>query len=202
MRLAPSEFASPAANRFDSLNGSYEVVYFGTTLEACFGEVLAPLRPDPEIADIVREDWDDSSNMAPGEIARDWRAKRLAVRVRPATDLPFLDVEAIETRELLRRELAVALSLLEVKDLDVSDIRSSDRRVTRLVSQWAWSQDLPNGEPRFAGIRYLSRLNSEWECWAIFERAELELLKPTLPIHATMQELLDVSPALFGIHVH
>ena len=26
----------------------------------------------------------------------------------------------------------------------------------------------------FAGIRYLSRLNTEWECWAVFHDVEIE----------------------------
>jgi hypothetical protein len=198
MKLLPRELSSPVAgHRFDSLTGEYDVIYFGTTLKACFGETLAPFRPDLVVAEAVK---DDQGYMAAGDVPSDWRAKRLAVRVKPVTDLPFLDVEAPETRERLRRELAVPLSLLGARDLDVSDIRSSDRRVTRLVSQWAWGQHA-DGEPRFAGIRYLSRWNSKWECWAVFDRTELELLKPTLPIHATMQELLDVS-TLFGIHVH
>ena len=28
--------------------------------------------------------------------------------------------------------------------------------------------------PKFAGIRYLSRLNTQWECWPVYEDIELE----------------------------
>jgi hypothetical protein len=52
---------------------------------------------------------------------------------------------------------------------DVPTVRGGDRRVTRWIGQWAYDQTTDSGEPRFAGIRYVSRLSSEWECWAVFD---------------------------------
>ena len=46
--------------------------------------------------------------------------------------------------------------------------------MTRWLSHWAWSQTTPAGRPRYAGIRYLSHINSDWECWAVFDRAGLQ----------------------------
>ena len=58
-------------------------------------------------------------------------------------------------------------------ELDVATVRSGDRRLTRWISHWAWSQTIPAGRPRYAGLRYLSRINRDWECWAVFDRAGL-----------------------------
>ena len=37
-----------------------------------------------------------------------------------------------------------------------------------LLSRCIYEQTDDLGRPTFAGIRYESRLNAEWECWAIF----------------------------------
>ena len=93
-------------NRFDSPMGNYRVAYFGRTLEACFGETLARFRPDLELLAKVRSDWEAKNFMEPGAIPREWRERRLAVRVRFETTWKFVNLEAAETIEVLRTELA------------------------------------------------------------------------------------------------
>lgn len=44
---AMSLAATTAGDRFDSPAGDYAVSYFGSTLEACFGETMARFRPSP-----------------------------------------------------------------------------------------------------------------------------------------------------------
>jgi RES domain len=153
-------------NRFDSALGNYRVWYFATELEGCYAETLAPLRPDPAVIDAIGKDEDGL--MPFGEIAADWRQRRIAVRATFPEDRPFLDVEATGTRAVLRKELASFLANLGLDDIDVPAIRSKDRRLTRIVSQWTW-EARETAEPRYAGIRFCSRLGSEWECWAVFE---------------------------------
>lgn len=155
-------------NRFDSALGNYRVWYFATLLEGCYGETLAALRPDPAvIAAVGRE---DDHVMPLGEIPADWRQRRIAVRATfPERDRPFLDVEAASTRALLRNELPWLLAELGLDDIDVAAIRSKDRRLTRWISQWTWQARNETGRPDFGGLRFLSRLNSDWECWAVFE---------------------------------
>ena len=115
---------------------------------------------------------EDGGYMAPGCVPADWRLGRLAVRAiidgaASPPDTRFLDVEALETREQLRVDLGAILAFYGYSDLDVAVVRGSDRRVTRFISQYAFSLlDV-------AGIRYLSRLNSEWECWAVFDGVPL-----------------------------
>lgn len=192
--LTADELNSPkAGHRFDSPLCNYGVLYFATQLKGCFGETLARFRPDTKLVAAIGDDWRSNGFMNPGEIPRDWRIRRLAVRVGSQYNgLAFLDVESAKTRQVLQQELATFLAALGVPDLDVAAIRGGDRRITRLVSLWAWSRVDEAGQPVFAGIRYLSRLNTEWECWALFDRSPtIEIER--LPILREMQELQEVA---------
>jgi hypothetical protein len=174
--LDPNLLENPSAgNRFDSPTGDYRVCYFATTLDGCFGETLARFRPDPGLRAVA----DEQGFMAPGEVPADWRHRRLAVRATPTPSdmvptISFLDVEAAETRAVLRDELGELLAFYGYSDLDVPAIRGGDRRITRWIGRWAYEQRDTRGRMEFAGIRYLSRLSSEWECWAIFQTVALD----------------------------
>jgi len=86
----------------------------------------------------------------------------------------FLDVESLKTRRVLRNELAPLLAYYGLTDLDVATVRGGDRRITRWISKWAFDQRDENEKPVYAGIRYLSRLSSDWECWAVFQDVTIE----------------------------
>lgn len=165
---------SRAGNRFDSPTENFRVCYFATDLEACFGETLARFRPDPALIAAADED----GFMPAGEVPADWRNQRIAVQVEfvPSERLPelrFLDVEALSTRRELRTELASLLAFYGYEDLDVPTVRGGDRRITRWIAKWAFEQRDADDLPIFAGIRYLSRLNTDWECWAVFHDVEI-----------------------------
>jgi hypothetical protein len=180
----PIHFAEPidpsflnnatTGNRFDSPTRDYRVCYFATELDGCFGETLARFRPDPALIAISTEE----GFMPAGEVPADWRVRRLAVRVRPVEEdripILFLDIEALPTRQVLRVELAELLAFHGYRDLDVSVIRGGDRRITRWIGSWAFQQYDDDGVATYAGIRYLSRLSTTWECWAVFNRVRLE----------------------------
>lgn len=166
---------SHAGNRFDSPTENFRVCYFATDLEACFGETLSRFRPDPALIAAADED----GFMPAGEVPADWRNQRIAVQVEfmPSELLPelrFLDVEALRTRRELRTELASLLAYYGYEDLDVPTVRGGDRRITRWIAKWAFDQRDVDGLPVFAGIRYLSRLNTDWECWAVFHDVEIK----------------------------
>lgn len=173
--LSPAELNEPhAGNRFDSPIAAYNVLYFATDLRGCFGETLVRMRPDPRMVALVTDEWRESGFMDPAAVPADWRTRRLAVRTRVSRPNLFLDVESCETHRVLERELAQLLVVLGTAEIDVASVRGPDRRLTRWISQWTWSQTTPSGRPRYAGIRYLSRINSDWECWAVFDRARLQ----------------------------
>lgn len=203
-RPASEDLASPTGgNRFDAATGTFGVLYFGTTLDGCFGETLARFRPAPHLLALLGEEWRRNPDfMEVGAVPADWRFRRTAVRVEAAADSQFLDVDAVETHSFLKEKLAVGLSALGVTELDTSVIRSGDRRVTRLISAWAHEQrvDGDPATPAYAGIRYVSRLNSEWECWALFDHEPLHQVEARA-ISALMPELVEVAD-LFGLRVH
>lgn len=188
--LSPSWLDNPSTgNRFDSPTGSYGVLYFASTLDGCYGETLARFRPDPRMRQLVEREWEEHGFMRVGDVPADWRQRRIAVHATfPPEDrfphgIHFLDVESLETRQVLREGLASLLAFYGYDDLDVPTVRGGDRRITRYIGQWAYDQATDSGAPRFAGIRYLSRLNTEWECWAVFDDAPIVELnrRPILP---------------------
>jgi hypothetical protein len=197
--IASDGAGTGGANRFDALTMDYGVLYFGTTLEACFAETLARLRPSLEMLALVEDEWAELGFMEVGRVPSDWRTRRSAVHVRLTSGTKFLDVDAPETHQYLRSELALGLSALGLKDLDVSTVRGPDRRVTQMISEWAYLNGDRFGD--IAGIRYESRIGSEWECWALFHDIAVELaVVGTLPIEADMPELLAIAK-LFGLRV-
>jgi RES domain len=188
-----------AGNRFDI--AGVEVLYCASTLEGCFAETLARFRPKLELAALVADEWKAAGHLRPGSVPAGWRHRRTAVEVALDPGYRFLDVDDLDTHQVLRGELALGLAALGYGDLDVGLIRGPDRRVTRLVANWA-HQQMADGDDdlyRFAGIRYMSRLSNDWVCWAIFPGVELEQ-RQALPVEREMPELVAVA-ARFGLRV-
>lgn len=123
----------------------------------------------------------------------------MAVKVRFPPALRFVDVEAASTIEVLRGELASQLIAYGYEDLDLSVLRGPDRRITRLISNWVYQQTEEDGSGLFSGIRYLSRLDSRWECWAVFEGVPIEELV-RLPIFREDESLAKVAE-IYGLTV-
>ncbi len=191
---------SSGGNRFDPQSYDYGVLYFGTTLQACFAETLARFRPNIKLLALVEDEWRRAGFMAGGAVPADWRQRRTAVQVRLPKGAVFVDVESAVSHQFLRAELAAGLAALGVEDLDVATVRGPDRRVTQMISEWAYMARAGD-EPRYAGTRYLSRLGSQWECWAVFEDDERDFeVIERLPINKDMSELQEVAE-IFGLTV-
>lgn len=161
---------SRAGNRFDSPTEDFRTCYFATKPMACFGETLSRFRPNPLLADAAEEE----GFMGIGQVPADWRHQRVLLRaeLEPTAARPciqFLDVEARNTREHLRTELGAMLVYYGQEELDVSTVRGDDRRITRWIAKWAYDTLNAEGQRMFAGLRYLSRLDTKWECWAVFD---------------------------------
>lgn len=203
--LAPSspleadDLNSPkTGNRFDSQLGTFRVLYFATDLRGCFGEVLARFRPDVELLAVIGDEWADLGFMEVGDVPASWRQRRTAVRVgfppdpdRFTEGVRFLDVESGETREALRVSLAPILAYYGYDDLDSAVVHGQDRRITRWISQWAYDAHDESGRPSYAGIHYKSRLDPEWECWAVFDDVSIEeyARQPILASDEALQEI-------------
>ncbi len=71
--------------------------------------------------------------------------------------------------QYLRTELAPLATRLGITDVDLGTVTGAQRRFTQDIARYVHQQVDVDGRPRFAGIRYPSRLNPEWECWAVFD---------------------------------
>ncbi len=165
-----------AGNRFDAPDQSYRVLYFATEKRGAFGETLARYRPNPDLQLLVTEDWRSNGRMEVGCLPSDWRHQRAIARATPPEGSEFLNVEDRRTRDLITRQVGAIFSFYGIqRPVDVPDIRGHDYTLPRVVSWWVYRQVLDSGDPRFAGLRYVSRIDSEWECWAVFDRTEMVL---------------------------
>lgn len=174
-RIEPYDFGRDAGNRFDVRGGG--VLYAGDTLECCFVETLARMRPSSLVRSQIGH---DPGYMNPGTVPSAWRNDRCIIEIKPrGGPVPFLDLDHPDTLTFLDKELRGELQLMGIEQLDRGSIYSARRTVTRLVSEWAYSETDPEGRAYvFGGIRYQSRLGKDWICWAIFEGLEIEVREP------------------------
>ncbi|PRZ34799.1 RES domain-containing protein [Antricoccus suffuscus] len=153
-----------SGNRFDVPGGG--VLYLASTPAGCYAETLARYRPSARIIEAVRDE--DPSFLVAGAVPADWRHRRLLVEVDLHEPLSFIDIEAAATHTFLTGQLAAELTTLGINELDVAAVRGPNRLVTRLVAGWAYTASDEQGDPLYAGIRYVSRLGNH-ECWAVFD---------------------------------
>ncbi len=172
--ISPVDAALPkAGNRFDVVGGG--VLYAGSTPEACYAETLARFRPTPKIRELLKNE--NEHFMVTGGVPQDWRLQRTMGDLTLENPLPFLDVEDPATHDYLSEVLAPNLVALGYDDpLDLSDICNHDRRLSRAIALHAYTATETDGTPTYSGMRYMSRIKSGWECWAIFEGTNIEIV--------------------------
>lgn len=175
-------------NRFDV--PGHGVMYFASDLEGAYAETLARFRPSPKIRKYVAEQ--DPHFMMVGGVPRDWRDKRTIAEAVLRDPLPFLDVESAHTHEVLSSAMAAELVELGEGVIDVASVRGRNRLLTRAIASWAFEQRDAAGHPVYGGLRYLSRVDTRFECWAVFEGAEFRETK-TSPIDPQATELVSTA---------
>lgn len=177
-----------AGNRFDV--PGHGVLYFATDLEGAYAETLARFRPSPAIRKHVAEQ--DPGFMMVGGVPRDWREKRTIAEAVLSDPLPFLDVESPHTHEVLTTAMAAELVDLGEGVIDVASVRGRNRLLTRAIASWAFDQRDAAGRPVYGGLRYLSRVDTRFECWAVFGGAEFRETK-TSPIDPNAPDLASIA---------
>lgn len=195
--IRPDDAVLPrAGNRYDVAGGG--VLYASTQVEACFGETTSRFRVSPVLREVL---GDDEHFMNAGSIPRDWRLRRTIVTIAASTPAPFLDVDHPETQQVLTRALAPVLATLGYSEpLDLSHVRNSDRRLSRAVALWAYSETDDEGHYLYSGIRYASRIHDRWENWAIFDGTEI-FETSRRPIQVADPDLLRVA-RMWDLSVH
>lgn len=151
-------------HRFDVLGAG--VMYACTLPVGAYSESVQTYRPSA--ASYAACQKAQPGFMVAGNLPADWRTHRRLVGFSTAGGPPFVDVDATETHTALNRHLGPDLSGLGYDKLNVSLVRSDHRLLTRLISMWVYLEDLPDGSPRYSGIRFVSKLGDH-ECWALFE---------------------------------
>ncbi|WP_152670814.1 RES family NAD+ phosphorylase [Rubrobacter aplysinae] len=193
-------------NRFDDPGQAHEVpqeerfrvIYCASDKAGAFGETLSRFRKSPSLIAALKdiEDEEESEpeeDLQGGVVPIDWRLER-SIGSATLGEQSFADVFHPESLDTLRSELAPLLQDFGLEELDLSTITSSHRRITQEASKYI--HDLGGSEQRFAGIRYLSRLNPEWELWALFDdRASLEeaeFYEPVKDDDPSLQEVAEL----------
>ncbi len=178
--LAPPDwrFASPDGTfdgRFDDPRGRhgvpsrdrYRVLYVSSQPAGAFGETVARFRPSVRIlsqAGGANPFW----RAGRGVIPRDWRvARRIGATVFFVTR-PLVDLAHPETMQALRPTLAPMAARLGLADIDLSAVTGPQRELTQEAALHVYQQMDSAGAPLFGGLRYVSRFNPQWECWAVF----------------------------------
>lgn len=177
-RITPADNRTGGAgNRYDVVGGG--VLYAASTARTCFAETMSRFRPTPAMRELLREaDPEEPQFMICGGVPQDWRLKRRIFDLEISNPLPFLDVENPSTLTHLEEELGQELLALGYQgNLDLSDIRNRDRRLSRAIAAWAYTAQDDVGTPLYSGVRYCSRVQDSQECWAIFEGTQVNVAK-------------------------
>ena len=181
-RIEAADATLETGNRFDVAGAG--VLYAATAPVGAFAETLASFRPSSSLLAKMNQQDSDEDVHPPGEVARSWRIGRRLRSLRLHDPLPFIDIDDPATRTYLTRQVAAQLTSMGVDSLDVATVRGPSRVLTRAIAAWVYAQTGDAGDPLYAGIRYGSRLG-RYECWAVFEGAEIELVDELAIDHST-----------------
>lgn len=175
----------------------FRVIYCASSPVGAFGETVARVRPkleeitglaeikeddeNPELRDAHLQGLRDPQFPDRGILSANWRLDRQLYNTLLDSSLMFVDVCAPRTIETLRSELAAVATRLDLSDIDFSTVIGPMREFTQECSRYVYEQLDDSRQPLYAGIRYESRLNPEWECWAIFHDRMVGRHSPGFP---------------------
>lgn len=203
---APSQL-----NRFDINDPTDPVftVYTGETEEAAFAEVLAPLRPDLDLIASLNDMPCDPGSPLPaiGKVSAKWIQSRKIGRAKVRDTATVVDITSPETIAELRNVPAIAAKARDCRftDVDESSLKASGpngRLFTQTVAAHFYNM-------HFSGIRFGSRLGTEYGCIAGFialslrDITESEFIgeifpsERVSPINSAFQNVLK----LFGLSI-
>lgn len=161
--------------RWDDPDGHWRAKYVGAHPLACYLEVLAPFRPDPELQAAMQaiesdDEQDDHSTVEPGTLDLRWCDNRMLCTARLTGD--FALPGDCETLPTLREKFLTVSRELGVVDVDAAAVRlGTPRALTQSIAAWFYGIVGPAGE-RIHGVQYESRHGDHLVLWSIFERGE------------------------------
>lgn len=158
----------------------FRVLYCASDRRGALGETLARFRPPVRLTsrlDAVTDDEPistsysratDPDDPSRGLVEAEWRLKRAMGHTVLERGLPFVDLGSVRTLNQLRSAVDIWPTEAVIQDIDLGLVMGPGRELTQRISRHIHEQRDRLGLPRFAGIRYLSRLDQGWECWAVF----------------------------------
>ncbi len=189
------------AGRYDDPGGAnipenhrFRTIYCGTSRAAALGEVIAGKGLRPDLKTIAELHEVETENLiTPGlltfHISEEWRSARWLETAKLHETLRFADMEAPETLDILRRVPHLAGKAQELigtgklADFDRSALYGP-HTLTQYIARYIFEQMDNNNRPMYTGIHYKSRLNANWECWAVFDnRIHREIGFPETILH-------------------
>jgi hypothetical protein len=208
-------------NRFDDPaihlppEQKFQVLYCATKRHVVFGETLASLLPSIQTLGGLRRIRDEepfdlatlratyTDDIQRVLIRADWRLRKVVGYTVMDPQLRFIDLGTAQSSQYLRGVLAQEAVDYGATDIDQSLLMESNRGFTRVVARHFYEQMNEDGSPKFAGIRYISRHDTSWECWAVF--ADRMVHVPGMPgfpetIHPDDPDLLQIA-GLFDLTV-
>lgn len=184
-------FDDPAGRKGTPPDQRFRTLYFAATPAGAFGEVLARFRPDLTVVAAL-----GPSARSAGVVPADWRiVRRLGVTVLDSR-ASFVDIGDARTLRVLRPVLAPVATALGLPDIDLSAVTGPSRALTQEAARYVYECRDRKGLPRYAGIRYTSRLDRLWECWAVFSDRVRHRVVRVDTIAADDPGLLDAAKVL------
>lgn len=188
----PGLFPPPDGRaRFDDPRGEYRVLYGALERAASFAESLQQFRPDMATRAAIAALTFRVVPESPVRL-RTWAGARVILTLRLARAARLCDLRSSVDLERAADGISPQAKALGLTDFDASQVTGQDRSVTRAVSRWAY-------EHEYDGLLYPSRLGTEWNCCAIFDK-----VRPRVMARASISvddaDLVAVCGA-FGIRI-
>jgi len=186
--------------RWDDPDGEYPTLYCGTDRQTVFAETIAQFRLRPGLRDrILRETDEDAPDPdydfdePEGRVPPDYFGRALG-HVLVEEETRFIDVDDVETHNELNASFGELLvELGTASQYDRGMMLGQDRRLTRRVAGFLHEH---YGD-QAVGIRYESRLDSAFECWALWPQARVVMYEEDVePISVETAELVEVAARL------
>lgn len=203
-REALSDETDPVlgGNRWDDPLARFATLYCASSAEAAFGETIARYRERPGLLERIDSflsspaDPDYDPPLLPGRVPDDYFDSRYLGNVPVDADVRFVDVDDPATHAAARPMLRV-LRRFGVRTIDRSTFLSPDRRVTRTLARHYWNLAQSPDHHDWRGLRFVSRLAPDWECWAIWEPSPLRTtLSAVVPVTRNHPGLVQAAQRL------
>ncbi|MEO5952421.1 MAG: RES domain-containing protein, partial [Chloroflexia bacterium] len=162
------------SNRTFPKEECYRVLYFATERAGAFGEILQRHIPNPQaLQTIFGNTPPPNPLLLGGQVKQSELTRRQIGATILHPTLRFADVMAPESRMELYYTPAITplVEQLGLNFLDVSAITGDTkehRQLTQAMALHIYNLADSQGTPLFDGIRYLSHVSTDWECWTVF----------------------------------